>query len=77
MTSSARWTRGTVASWNNDGWGVLDSPDTPGGCFALWAHIASDEVRDLRVGQAVQFSYEQADQDDYPFRATYITLDPT
>lgn len=61
---------GRVREWHDeDGWGVIDSEVTPGGC---WAHLSSLLVtapRALRAGQEVTFSFETADQDGYSFGA--------
>lgn len=33
-------TTGSVRSWfGEEGWGVIDSPETPGGCWAFFSHI--------------------------------------
>ncbi|GAB3676664.1 cold shock domain-containing protein [Angustibacter aerolatus] len=52
-------TRGTgvVRSWSDDdGWGVVDSEGTPGGCFAHFSHIQMDGYHRLRPGQHVAFT---------------------
>ncbi|MBF6438391.1 hypothetical protein [Nocardia cyriacigeorgica] len=37
---------GTVTQWHNDkGWGVIDSPDTAGGC---WFHYYACRATDVR-----------------------------
>ena len=34
-------TVGTVRRWHDEeGWGVIDSPDTPGGCWAHYSNVA-------------------------------------
>jgi cold shock protein len=66
---------GTVQVWyRNDGWGVIDSPDTPGGCFAHFSSLWKDqlpkapagtaievrgEFRELFEGEAVEFDWEE------------------
>src|SRR4051812_46447152 len=66
-------TTGTVRFWLDDeGWGVVDSLATPGGC---WVHFSSLEMpgfKQLRAGTPVQFVYEELDQDGYPFRAVTV-----
>jgi CspA family cold shock protein len=61
---------GKVRVWHDaDGWGVIDSDATPGGC---WAHCSAVLVaghRRLRAGQDVTFSFEVVEQDGYSFRA--------
>lgn len=67
MTSS---TRGVVRQWSADeGWGVIDSDETPGGC---WLHVSTWRGRHfgrVPVGGAVEFTYEPAPQTPYAFRA--------
>ncbi len=65
--------RGTVREWHDeDGWGVLDSPATPGGCWAHYAHVRMAGYRALEVASAVSFEFEEADQDGFAFRATAV-----
>jgi cold shock protein len=80
---------GTVRVWyREEGWGVIDCPDTPGGCFAHFTHLWNDferptvgpgevvEVssgfRELFEGETVDFKWEHANQDGYGFRATTV-----
>ena len=60
-----------VRTWDAaEGWGVIDSSETPGGC---WAHFSSlTGFSDLRPGEAVTFDYEAGQQDGYDFRATDV-----
>lgn len=79
---------GVVAVWSGEeGWGVVESPDTPGGCWVhvgmLWAitlpptrehetvHITGSSV-DLVVGETVDFEWEQIPQDGYNYRAISV-----
>ncbi len=68
-------TTGTVREWHDDlGWGLLDSPDTPGGC---WAHSSSLEPTALRgpvVGSDVTFDFEMGAPDEHHFRAVRVWL---
>jgi cold shock protein len=61
---------GVVREWRDDeGWGVIDSDVTPGGC---WVHFSSLRVAGFKavpVGGAVEFTFEPADQDGFAFRA--------
>ncbi|HJQ04401.1 MAG TPA: hypothetical protein VJ872_03090 [Nocardioides sp.] len=60
---------GTVLSWNlEDGWGVIESADTPGGC---WFHVSAWLARgaEPQVGTPVAFDPEAGRQDGYDFRA--------
>ncbi|MGA7204160.1 MAG: hypothetical protein WBX27_05975 [Specibacter sp.] len=64
-------TTGIVRFWlDADGWGVIDSDQTPGGCWAHFSVIAVAGYRALTPGQQVQLEWEAADQDGYAFRAT-------
>src|SRR5687767_5224347 len=46
--------RATVREWHNDlGWGVLDSPETPGGC---WIHYSAIETRLLAPVEGTEVS---------------------
>jgi CspA family cold shock protein len=49
---------GTVRIWyRSEGWGVIDSPDTPGGCFAHFSHLWNDdEIPKLGPGEVVEIS---------------------
>jgi cold shock protein len=67
--------RGTVKSWNDDeGWGVLVSPDAPGEVWAHFGQIEAAGYRALMAGAAVTFDYERVPggQDGYDFRARQI-----
>ena len=62
-------TTGTVREWHGElGWGVLDSPDTPGGCWAHFSHIDGTGFRTLTVGTNVQLDWEPAQQDGHSLR---------
>ncbi|TQK69950.1 MULTISPECIES: cold-shock protein [unclassified Nocardioides] len=62
--------QGTVRLWHDEeGWGVFDSPETPGGC---WAHFSAVDVpgfKTLKPGDRVDFDFEAADQDGFAFLA--------
>jgi CspA family cold shock protein len=61
---------GVVRTWHDeDGWGVVDSAETPGGCWTHYSAVAVTGYRSLSPGQEVELEYEQADQDGYAFRA--------
>jgi CspA family cold shock protein len=65
--------RGTVHSWHDgDGWGVLDSESTPGGCWAHFSSVLTAGYRALQPGSVVEFEFEVADQDGYAFRAREV-----
>lgn len=64
---------GVVRVWHRDeGWGVVDAPETPGGC---WVHFSVVEVpgyRELRAGQQVLLDAEAAHRDGYAYRARRV-----
>ena len=64
----------TVREWRNEeGWGVLDSEQTPGGCFVHFSHIEVRGFRELVVGQRVSLVWEPVtNQDGYVFRAVKV-----
>ncbi|OBA37794.1 cold-shock protein [Rhodococcus sp. 852002-51564_SCH6189132-a] len=65
---------GTVREWNDEqGWGVIDSDQTPGGCWAHYSTIIGEGFRTVAVGATVVLDWEQVtDQDGYHYRATRI-----
>jgi CspA family cold shock protein len=65
--------QGTVREYDTEaGWGVLDSPDTPGGCWVHFSAIQAGGYRALTAGDPVSFEWEAADQDGYAYRATRV-----
>ncbi|SDG11172.1 cold shock protein (beta-ribbon, CspA family) [Pseudonocardia oroxyli] len=67
-------TPGQVRVWHDEeGWGVIDSPSTPGGCWAYYSNIAiPDQYRNLDAGQLVELEWESAQQDGFDFRAVRV-----
>jgi CspA family cold shock protein len=64
---------GAVSTWSaDDGWGVIESPDTPGGCWAHFACLDMPGYRSLAPGDVVEFEWEQPGQDGYPYRALHV-----
>ena len=62
--------RGKVRVWHaEEGWGVLDSAATPGGCWTHYSAVLVAGYRALDTGEAVEFTFEAAEQDGYVFRA--------
>ncbi|WP_432498775.1 S1 domain-containing protein [Kineococcus auxinigenes] len=65
-----------VREWHSEeGWGVVDCPQTPGGCWAHFSHVAITGYRQLHAGQAVALEWEAGDQDGFAYRA--VRLWPT
>lgn len=66
-------TQGTVRLWLDDeGWGVIDSPETPGGCWTHFSSVLVAGYHSLSPGQAVELEWEAFDQDGYPYRAVRV-----
>jgi CspA family cold shock protein len=62
-----------VREWRSEeGWGVLDSAETPGGCWAHYSSIAASGYREVCAGQRVRLKWESPGQDGYDFRAVRI-----
>lgn len=59
-----------------EGWGVIDSPKVPGGCWVHFSAIEVDGYRELCQGQRVVFEAELADQDGYAYRAVRVQVEP-
>jgi CspA family cold shock protein len=58
--------------WNDAGWGVVDSPATPGGCWVHFSVIRVSGYRALQPGQEVLLEWEAARQDGYDHRAVGV-----
>ena len=68
--------RGVVRFWHEDeGWGVVDSPSAPGGCWAGFASIDMPGFHTLAQGQVVWVTIEPGPQDGYDYRAESVALD--
>ncbi|KUH38978.1 MULTISPECIES: cold-shock protein [Streptomyces] len=66
---------GTVREWRDEeGWGVLDCPETPGGCFGHYSAVEMPGFRALAPGQRVELTWEAPGfrQDGYDYRALTI-----
>ncbi|MEU3446126.1 cold shock domain-containing protein [Streptomyces thermolilacinus] len=69
----------TVREWHEEeGWGVLDCSETPGGCFGHYSAIRMSGFRTLTPGQRVELTWEAPGfrQDGYDFRALSIVPRP-
>lgn len=66
-------TSAVVREWHPElGWGVLDSDETPGGCWAHFSVIEMDGYRTLEAGESVDLTWETPGQDGYNFRAVRV-----
>jgi CspA family cold shock protein len=64
---------GSVRTFDADeGWGVIDGPDVPGGCWVHFSALAMDGYRKLTRGQQVSFRAEAARQDGFAYRAVKV-----
>lgn len=64
---------GRVRWWHAaEGWGVIDSVVTPGGCWVHFSAVLVAGYRVLEQGQQVRFTFETAEQDGYSFRAVEV-----
>jgi CspA family cold shock protein len=62
-----------VREWHDDqGWGVVDAPQVPGGCWVGFGQVAVAGYRRLTAGQAVTLEWERARQDGYEYRAVTV-----
>ncbi|MEV0924625.1 cold shock domain-containing protein [Streptomyces spongiicola] len=69
----------TVREWRDqEGWGVLDSRETPGGCRGHYSRIEMAGFRTLSPGQPVDLRWEAPgfSQDGYDYRAAGIVPRP-
>jgi CspA family cold shock protein len=55
-----------------EGWGVIDGPDVPGGCWVHFSAIAMEGYRQLASQQAVSYRAETAHQDGFNYRAIKV-----
>jgi cold shock protein len=80
--------RAVVREWHEGlGWGVIDSAETPGGCWAHFSTIETprvasrggmdvDEYKTLSPRDPVELVWETPGQDGYDFRAVTVRLRP-
>ncbi|MDJ0396553.1 cold shock domain-containing protein [Rhodococcus sp. G-MC3] len=73
--------RGSVEVWNAEqGWGVVGSDRTPGGCWVHYSDVIGSGFRSLTIGQQVDLEFEDlgakypgGNQDGYRYRAISVT----
>ncbi len=76
-TTQPRSAEGVVAWFDDEeGWGVIDAAEVPGGCFVHFSEIHMDVYRSPAFGQRVIFRFERAPglQDGYAYRALDVWL---
>lgn len=65
--------KGTVREWSDDGgFGVVDSADTPGGCWFHFSHVVTGEHASPRPCDQVAFTHETMPQDRFSYRALLV-----
>ena len=65
----------SVREWHDEfGWGVLDSTETPGGCWVHFSNIDVDGYRSLSGVAMVLIEYERVGQDGYAYRAVRVKV---
>ncbi|GAA1907645.1 cold-shock protein [Williamsia serinedens] len=70
-----RRSTGVVVVWRpEEGWGVVEAPETPGGAWTHFSEIRGDGYRSLVRDQRVEFDWEPAHQDGYSFRASDVAV---
>ncbi|WP_082574488.1 MULTISPECIES: cold-shock protein [unclassified Nocardioides] len=63
-------TYGVIREWSSEeGWGVIDSDATPGGCWVHFSAVRVAGFRTFTAGSAVEFTYVAAPQTPFDFRA--------
>jgi len=67
-----------VVAWFDaeDGWGVINAPELPGGCFVHFSEVHADGYQWLAAGERVVFRFEQPPRprDGYGYRALDVWL---
>lgn len=76
-----------VREWHDDlGWGVLDSVETPRGCWTHYSVIATPlishlegrgamyEYKSLSAGDVVELEWEELGQDGFAYTAVVVRL---
>ncbi len=68
------WVDGVVREYDDrEGFGVIDSLDTPGGCWLHYSMIEAPGRKALFAGQPVRFTFEsEVEQDGFAFRARQV-----
>jgi len=65
--------RGRVKFFKADkGWGGIESDETPGDVWVHHSVIDATGYRTLVAGEEVEFRFEEANQDSWRYRATWV-----
>jgi CspA family cold shock protein len=66
---------GIVREWHGEeGWGVIDIQDAPGGCWTHITHLDMEGYRGLHAGQQVELTFSDQGQDGFPYRAIRVSV---
>lgn len=66
---------GIVREWHGEeGWGVIDIEDAPGGCWTHISHLDMEGYRVLRAGQRVELTFDDRGQDGFAYRAIRVSV---
>jgi CspA family cold shock protein len=64
-----------VRVWHDEeGWGVLDSAGTPGGCWVHYSHVEMAGYRSLTGVDRVELEFQEVPQDGYRFTAVRVVV---
>jgi CspA family cold shock protein len=62
-----------VRVWHDEeGWGVIDSAETPGGCWVHFSAVLVPGHRALQPGQEVELEHQAGQQDGHAHRAVRV-----
>jgi CspA family cold shock protein len=63
---------------DEEGWGVINAPEVPGGCFVHFSSVHMAGYRNPAAGARVKFTFEKPPglQDGYAYRALEVWLQP-
>ena len=56
----------------DEGWGLITSPDVPGEVWAHFSALEGEGFRELNDGDAVEFSFQRANQEGYSYVARTV-----
>jgi cold shock CspA family protein len=76
VAGSGTVAKGVVQEWSAlEGWGVIVSDETPGGCLVKRLQLVLSGYHELTAGQQVEFEYEETDEDGCQHRAMQVTVE--
>ena len=61
--------------WHDEeGWGVVEAPETPGGCWVHFSHVDLAGYRSLTGVDTVELEFREVPQDGYRFTAVRVRV---